>query len=623
MIFYIKQKSGCKNNTQSHFFSYLLCLCLLFFFSFDLSAQPRAGGRDDSEVARQYVNWILQEMEEGRISDAQAALQRALDFADVSSDISYLKAHFLMENSTRHAVISALDMAINTARWEVFNENLALQVKIEQLIAIREYNTALDLIETLPVNADSAVQRLRVLRVLAAKGDVTFIAQLRSHVLTSMDRYPRDPRPLKIFFEYANNRTPMRAGFDSYGLTQNDLNLMELVLRRLPFLLEEDQELAWMAVSFFNNTEDARRLLASYRSGGIRHIQNRDFRPHPGSIAAALNLGLIGDIEAADELFSGTRGFNHSLPPEISLLKKLDTDFSFEGFPVLDLKNIVDVYSLLRSEEGRDYFTGKLLSFSGLIIKDEDNDGFYDTFALYDCGTIISFSIDFDQDINYDFAIIFNMGGSPFSAVIPVADNDLIALIKWESFPFVQSVSLGNEEFKFGPADFQFSPVTFTELGGSRTRAGLLYPVFSFQNMNLTRRTFILSCNIMVRPSIEFEGAVETFYLDRGIPFRAEETLDGRVISNTVFERGIPVTQRLDLDNDGRMETLRTFRPPSAGFLEDLKFTDYRQLTASSQSDWRGDGRFMTRQLYLEDGSVVFYFDADGSGELNYRESGN
>jgi hypothetical protein len=47
---------------------------------------------------------------------------------------------------------------------------------------------------------------------------------------------------------------------------------------------------------------------------------------------------------------------------------------------------------------------------------------------------------------------------------------------------------------------------------------------------------------------------------------------------------------------------------------------NYRLLIASSESDWTGEGRFMTGEVYLQDGSVVYSWDMDGSGIMNYSE---
>jgi tetratricopeptide (TPR) repeat protein len=631
---------------MKNFAAFRVFLFFFFFFPFSfVSAQPLqiAGGRDDTQVARQYVNWIQQAINEGRLIEARTALLRASDFANVSSDISYLLAvirrYFMSEGETRLTVLQALNKAIETNRWEIYNENQALLIKAEILTAKREYYEAMIILdqigEQIPVNAqlrtDAAMLRLLVLRGMAANGNAYALAQFRSQVQLAMNRFPRDPRPLYIFFEYARNINQF--SFQN-ELTEIDLNLMDMAIRRIPFLLEADPELAWMAVPFISDIEEARRLLANYRAGGIPHIQNRDFRPHPASIALALDLGLIDDRQAADELFSGSRGWNYPFLTEKSFIQIVPEVLSGRaiprtdseninslliGNPILDYEIIIDVYNLLRSEEGRSYFTGKLLTFTGVIISDNDHDGFLDSYSFYDSGIIRYFSVDVNQDNTFCLSIFFGTDGVPVSAIIPAIGREDRINIQWERYPFVQKAALANEVFLFRPADFQFAPITFIDLGGSRNFNGLLYPVLSRRSLNITHRTFILSCFSFSRPGVEFDGAIEVFYMERGIPLQAVQTLNGQQVSITEFERGLPVIQYLDMDLDGRMETIRRFHRPML-LPQDWQFFDYRLLKASSESDWFGDGRYITREVYRQDGSVVYSWDMDGSGEQNYTE---
>lgn len=595
-------------NTPQRKFIIFLCTLWLVILCSDLYAQPR-----DLQAALQYVNWARQAIDENRIQEALAALERAADFADVSSDVSYLLAvtrvKFLFETETRLSVLEALNKAIETNRWVIYSENQALLLKAEQLIAMREYEYSLiclDKIEGVSeiAAADVTILRLLALRGMAAKGNVFALAQFRSLVLTAFDRFPRDPRPLRIFFEYARNRQPEQS-----DLPSGDFNLMGLALRRLPFLLEIDPELAWMAAPFIRNTDDARRLVASYRAGGIPPVQNSDFIPHSASIPAALNLGLIDDIQAVNELFSASRGLNSCLPSGISAAAAASN-----GNPVLDKNTVIDVYNLLRSEEGREYFTTEILSFSGIIFSDDDNDGNIDTLAYYNSGVITQFALDKNQNGIPVLTINFS-GGVPVQSLYILQGQPYTAIIDWERYPSVKRVELLNEIFLFRPADFMFAPVTFIEIGGSGNMRGLLYPVHVFNNMNITRHTLVSFCSQLSRPGVEKDGSVETFFMENGIPLKAIQTLDELRISLTEFERGLPVIQYLDFDLDGRMETIRRFRNPTNDLTHgNLQYDvfNYRSLIASSESDWSGDGRNITKEVYLPDGSVVYYFNMDG-----------
>jgi len=543
---------------------------------------------DDSDAAQQYVQWIQQAMNEDRWTDAKAAALRAWDFANVSSDIPYLLAviqsHFGEE---RNRIVAVLDVAIEVNRWVAYNENHALLLKAEKLIALRNYESALNCLEQLPAidaAGDAAIRTETImLYLLALKGmaldpiNTNELVQFRRQVLLAMDRYPRDPRPLRIFFSYASNHAV------SSRVGAADINMLELALRRLPFLLEIDPELSYIAAPFVHDIEDARRLVASYRSVHVK--------PNPASIPVALNLGLINDNTAIDELFQDNE--NSEINKDI----------------------LLDVYRLLRSEEGREYFTHKLHSFSGLIFKDEDNDGYIDTRVVYNSGNIQSLVYDRIQNNVFDFKVNFSAEGAPVTASIP-------ASITWERYPSVKQAVLSNETFTFAPAYFNYAPVSFVEIGGSNNISGLSYPELMFHNIEITRHTLLSFCSSITRPSLEIEGAIETIYMDRGVILQAVETLNGQQVSVTEFERGLPAVQYIDLDLDGRMETIRRFRRPYHDYVWE-SLLDYRRLIASSESDWLGNGLYKTMEVYLPDGSIVYLYDMDGSGEMNYLETNN
>jgi len=591
---------------------YGLCLLLLFTsLCFNIHAQTRQEIKDDSQVAGQYVQWIQQAIDENRWDEAHAAAIRAMDFSTVSSDIPYLLAviqtHY-KNNIRQKTVVDNLNIAIDAKRWVKYREYNAQLLKAQMLISMREYNDALiclNQITAVESRADTAMLRLLALRGIAEGREpgydyVNATAQFRSQVLLAMDGFPRDPRPLRIFFEYAQKRKPQPS-----DLPQSDINLIELALRRLPFLVDADPELAWIAAPFMREIDDARRSVASYRSGGLS--KEEKFKPNPASIPVALNLGLIDDKLAIEEIFSAVT----------------------EKEPTLKKEIIIDTYKLLRSEEGRDSFTRKLLVFNGSIITDEDNDGYIETIVHYRMGFIDSL-VDYLANKVNNVTVNFGLDNDPETISVFVTKNDSSGdksllrrvVLQWERYPYVKQAEMENEIFKFGPATFSYAPVTFIELGGSDGLSGLTYPVPAYSYITLSHRALLSFCSSYTRPSPEIDGAVETIYIDREVILRVIETLNGRQVSVTEFEKGLPVVQHIDLDIDGRMETIRRFRRPSPGYEWD-SLLDYRRLIVSSESDWSGDGLYNTKEVYLPDGSIVYSFDMEGDGEMNYSQTGN
>jgi hypothetical protein len=369
------------------------------------------------------------------------------------------------------------------------------------------------------------------------------------------------------------------------NIIADDIALIDIAMRRLPFLLDSDPELAWMAASFAGDVAEARRLVSAYRAGSYGGPTSRarpvDFKPNPASIAPALNLGLLDDMDAIEELFSSA---------------------------VIDIDIIVSVGNLFRSEEGRDRLAERLHTFTGSLTEDEDRDGYIESHVVYRQGILQEYYYDAEQDeplIEKGRSVLYIRfdSGSPQRAdytVQPVAQLISKVAIFWERYPAVQRVELENEKYLYAPRDFQFAPVRFIEIGASQKYAGLLFPRRNPHVQELNRVMLGSFAASIQRPSVEFEGGVEYVYLVRGIPVRAEDMLNGKIVSITEFENGRPVIRRMDLDLDGRMETVRRFR--SGG------------QVASSESDWTGDGTFSSAEMYQEDGSVVYSLDLDGSG---------
>jgi hypothetical protein len=566
--------------------SKFLLFSFFSFISISAFAQPMLDvPRGEKAQAEQYYLWAQDAANEGRWDEVLPALERAADYADASSDISFLLAKArAREGKSRWAVLEALERAIAAGQWQRASEAEARFFAAEQLIALRDYSGALAQLAKVPENADVAA-----LRLAALKGQ-----PFSEAVREALSRYPRDPRPLRSFFAYAAGKNSGEAAF---GIDAADHGLMRLALQRLPFLLEADPELAWMAAPFIADIEEARRLAAAYRAGSLAPVKAENFKPSAGSVPAALNIGLIDDAQAAEELFASRAS--------------------------LDRDVVLSTYQLLRSEEGRAFFTEKLLSFSGSITADDDGDGYVESYAIYREGALCEYSYDEDQDGTPELFVVFD-SGSPSKGlltVLPETDNGEIstngqAQVVWERYPSVLRVELGGAAYIPRPGEFHFAPLGFSELAGSNIYRGLLYPGPGYPGLRLNRRTLVFFSHLIQRPSGEFKDADEWIELDYGIPRRATEILNGRAVSITEFEQGRPTLQRLDLDLDSRMETVRRFRQPKSN---DELF-NFRKLTESSESDWDGDGLYEYAEEYLSDGSIVYSWDMDGNGIRDYSE---
>ncbi|MDR0601171.1 MAG: hypothetical protein LBG42_02200, partial [Treponema sp.] len=354
-----------------------LILCAMLTASVqarDIPAEvPDAGapGRGEEAAAERYAVWAAAAISRDEWQAGLAALERAADYSDVSSDLSLLLAlardH---EMRPRGAVLEALRRALDADRWKNHTAAEARLLEARTLLMLRNYDGVLRVLARVPGGERETELALSALKGLSDRG------VFRRALEEAFDRYPRNARIVRIFFEYAAQRTP----------DHGDEPLFASVLRRLPLLLEEDPELAFLAAPFIRNGEETRRLTASYRA-----LFTPPSRPSPASIPSALNAGLIDDFAAADELFGGG------------------------GEPVLDRALILSAFNLLRSEEGRSYFNRNLLAFSGVIVEDGDRDGFYESRTRYRNGEIADYLYDADQDRLPELTVVFS-GGEPVRA---------------------------------------------------------------------------------------------------------------------------------------------------------------------------------------------------------------
>jgi hypothetical protein len=108
--------------------------------------------------------------------------------------------------------------------------------------------------------------------------------------------------------------------------------------------------------------------------------------------------------------------------------------------------------------------------------------------------------------------------------------------------------------------------------------------------------------------------------LNQGIPQRAWEYLGNRLVSETEFALGLPLVQRIDLDLDGRLETVRHFPRSSRSGLNLLEDPlEYPRVFDYSESDWDGDGIYEYSETH--DGEfIIRSWDMDKDGVREYHD---
>lgn len=447
------------------------------------------GYADDAAIAEKYFQWAQKAVDEGRWREAFIGLERASDFAECSSDISYLSAVVrLHEKQPRDAALTAVKFAVETDEWRHYSreQGLLLQAKIE--IGFHRFRGALSLLNAVMDSAEEVRLRLLAYKGLEDWSRFTTIAS------TALEKYPRDVRIARILLE-AKFPEPQRP-------------LIEKILKRLPILLKTDPELASIAAPFMSDTDEARRLVAAYRSMN---------EPTPASISVALNFGVIDEKTAIDELFRAE---------------------------IIDKTLVLSVWSLLRDNNSREQMRRCFLSYSGIITEDKDMDGFSESQVKYEVGRIMGFSYDRDFDGIFEMVISFENS-------IPVRAEIKDMQVIWEQYPAVMSVFVDGSRYILKPNDFFFMPLKLNGI------IGILYPEIT--QAVLIEKALATEALFIERDSKEFIGAIERIEIENGIPIRSREFLDGRIVSETMFRAGRPISEVIDLDLDGIMETKRVF----------------------------------------------------------------
>ncbi len=577
----------------------LFVSAVLSVFSQTGDAAPGSG---DAAMAEKYVLWAMDLIQHERWTEAEIGLERAADFAGVSSDLSYLlalcRSHL---NRPRGAVIYALDTALETNRWKYCEVSSALLLIAETYLALKRYSFALFFVNKLPPSADTMMIQLR-----AEKGMGDHQAFLRL-MARALDMYEHDPRPVSILFDVVDAKVPRL----------NERELVDLALQRLPLFIQKDPSLAYKAVPFMRNIADARRLVEAYRA---------EHAPHPESLPAALELGVIGEETMMRDFFS----------------YKTD-QYSAENREeyVLRLDLVRELWRLLRNDASRDEFKRNLSAFSGVIIDDSNDDSFPESFTRYEAGRIQSYAHDSDQDRLSELSLYFYADDElPRRAEVEVMDDDSGLLeiaafhvraedqekmyIEYFTYPSVKSARMGETDYFPVYREFFFAPVGFVPItGGDEDFQDVpLYPRLLEDSISrLTKRSLISFADIIKRPSREFPEAVEEIHLANSVVNRAREVLpDGRVVSEMFFELGEPYLQYADLDTDGRRETRRVFKRERGLPFSGTDPTDYKPVLEKAESDWNGDEIYEYGELYLPGGIIERSWDNDGDGIREHKE---
>jgi antitoxin component YwqK of YwqJK toxin-antitoxin module len=499
------------------------CAFYIVFMLFALDAHSLFAQSGEAEIAEKYVQWAQDAISEKQFDKARAALTRALDYANVSSDIPYLLATLQETNSPRLDTLQNVNLALDTDRWNFYNANDANILKARLLICLMKYNEALGVIGRIKESEEKELLRLQAL--LYSKQDHLFTV----HAQRVLKLFPSSSI-LSLIFKYAELTN------------QNDEGDM-LVSRALSLSRAyQNEDLIWEAAPFMYDIDQARRLLSSWIAG-----HGDSPLPH-GALPILLDIGVIDEDAAINTLFTNAPFF-------------------------VNKKDLEKVYTLLRTDAWRELFLNALSRYSGVIGEDINGDGIYESICEYKNGLVVRYTNDMRQLGTCHIEMRF-MAGLPEGVV---ADDEIS--IDYDQYPSVKTASYAERDYFFRMDDFFYAPVRFEYLFGGTT----VFPEYNDVDDRVNEKILVSHAYIIEHDSSEFAGAREQVKLQDGIIISALETLDGKIISQTEYDNGKAILQKVDIDLDGKMETVR--------YLLESDGSNEIEIT-HIKSDWDNDGTY-------------------------------
>jgi hypothetical protein len=449
-------------------------------------------------------------------------------------------------------------LALATDRWTLYSRADALRLETEMLIRLRRYNEAFDTILALEEDARTAELRLLALEHLP------YDAEFEAAMEAAFKRYPNSPQFLRILFRHAAQRPFPDA---------RERALVDTALKRLPVLLTADGDLIRYAAPFIADRDEARWMLAAWRAtGGSRKARLE-------ALPVCLEIGLIDERTALDELFAP------------SAVNEVDRGV------------LLAVWDLLRTNAAREMMVGRLTVFSGTITTDMNTDGVTDSRSEYRTGVLVSYTLDADQDGVDEMSVKFGSDEAP-GALWPVSaelvyENEAAPgryeriFVVWERYPALREAIIGKTRWLFRPMEASYPALSFRTAGGP---GGILLVEPDRRVAAFTRGMMAGYAYRIERPGRDFPDGIEVIECDGDVIYSAKEYVGGRLASETFYEGSIPVFQYIDLDIDGRMETVRRFSRSVSVTTSDNIEQAFEII--SVESDFDGDGVAECREVY-------------------------
>jgi hypothetical protein len=508
-------------------------------------------------VAQKYADWAQAVLARGEYEKALVFLEKARDYANSSSDLSYMLAVSRNQcGKSADSVLNAALVALETGNWNQYKHTDALFLSAQMNVRLRRYKTALDALAGCEESAETALLRLSALRGAAITAETagTAASGFRRLMLEALRKYPFNGEISRMALLWAARHPENEA----------DAEIVRIALKvGAP---------AYLSVPFMGDEEAARHALRVWYAAQHDAV--------PEALPALLNYGVIDEEHGLDALFGWQIGGQS-----------------------INAAHLRAVFALLRTDAAREDFRSRINRFSGTIYEDYDDDGYVEARAFYKNGILQSFTADTLQNGLTDIEVDAEAGVPVRARLIffPAGQRDGFGQIaaafteqepeKYEvtfaAYPMVVKVAgpdggLGGRQagrltFYFRQSDFYIKPVDFEDMGG---HFGLPFPRLLSSpyrggsigggsiggglgdtsagvsgRLPLSEAALWQAAFRVEAPAKNFDGGTLVIDLDGGLILSAKEYVNGVLAGEDFFTHGRLRERRIDMDLDGKLET--------------------------------------------------------------------
>lgn len=506
----------------------LFIISSVFFISvFDLAAQNISNSAvvANRRTAVRYLQLAKQNASEKLWGEADSNAKMGLAYDDKIADLWYLRAVSQMNlGEKKSAILPLIVTALTEAEWVDYNRDGARILYSDILCSSRQFVQSLSVLDSDPFIYSADAEYIRA-KAYYSLGDAESVKKARTRLDAARRVYPADSRFAELF--YTHEYQILRK---NNFISEDVRTLADAFALMIPLYKNANNELEIYAAIFASDEKVGKKESKKIRM--LKAFNSKKFKS-PLYAIEALKAGLLDEDAALDYFYQ----------------------FSDK---TIELSVLEDFASYLKSEEVKKEFSEYLNSYNGTITVDCDGDLITNLTVVYKRGRPETISYDDNQDDEKEWTASCDFG---VPLKISLAENALE--LEYSAWPYI---SAANYRMAENHADLRFVLIAETlswtpfevepdksvqkSLGFDFFIPVLLKASNSVSGQDLLRSS--LSYSI---PSKERDGAVIQVSLLNGVAQIASYSVGDKIYAMAQFEKGIPVSRKLDVDGDGLFET--------------------------------------------------------------------